>query len=78
KFLQELCDQNHHLPMSRGVIHGGITRVTEGPLVGHESLFRKIDRHKRLVFLINSDQGLCGDVKVGLEIVEKSVKSADR
>lgn len=71
-FLQGLCGQSKHLAMSKGVISGGVTRVTEGPLVGREALFRKIDRHKRLVFLINPDQGLGCDVKVGLEIVEKN------
>ncbi|MDD3139535.1 MAG: transcription termination/antitermination NusG family protein [Lachnospiraceae bacterium] len=71
RFIQNLCGQSKHLAMSKGVIHGGVTRVTEGPLVGREALFRKIDRHKRLVFLFNPDTVLGSDVKVGLEIVEK-------
>lgn len=71
-FLQNLCGQSKHLAMSKGVIHGGVTKVTEGPLVGREVLFRKIDRHKRLVFLVNPDQELGSDMKAGLEIVEKT------
>ncbi|MDD3362066.1 MAG: hypothetical protein PHW34_10385 [Hespellia sp.] len=70
-FMQELYGRSKHLPMSKGIIHGGVTKVTEGPLIGRESLFCKIDRHKRLVFLVNPDQAFGKNVKAGLEIVEK-------
>lgn len=71
--LRELCDPKGNLQMSCGVIHKGITHVTEGPLKGKEEIIRKIDRHKRLATL---DLPMVGDVKqlkVGLEIVEKTV-----
>ena len=37
--------------MSRGIKEGGKVTFTEGPLVGMESLVKKIDRHKRTVTL---------------------------
>ncbi|WRK52222.1 hypothetical protein SD457_17455 [Coprobacillaceae bacterium CR2/5/TPMF4] len=37
---------------STGDIENGKIVVKEGPLIGEEDLIRKVDRHKRLAFLI--------------------------
>ena len=59
------------LDVSRGIAEGDRVVVTTGPLVGMESVIKKVDRHKRRAFI---DVDLCGrtvTVKVGLEVVEK-------
>lgn len=58
---------------SVGVIEGDRVIVTEGPLVGHEAQIRKVDRHKRLAYLDMRMFGRTKTIKVGLEIVRKSV-----
>lgn len=70
--LGALGNERHHVAMSKGVIRGGVTFVTEGPLMGRENLIARIDRHKRTAFLkIPMPAGKCG-VQVGLEITEKT------
>ena len=59
--------------MSVGVIEGDRVIVTDGPLVGREALISKIDRHKRLAWLDMRMFGRTKTIKVGLEIVRKSV-----
>ena len=38
--------------MSTGYIKDGTTYVTQGPLQGREKFIRRIDRHKRLAWLM--------------------------
>lgn len=73
RFLSGLGGAAHHITFSRGVIRGGDTLVTEGPLKGREEMITRIDRHKRLAYVKTSHlpQALC--VKAGLEITEKAV-----
>ena len=59
------------MSMSRGIIRGGETHVTEGPLKGKEELIRRIDRHKRVAYLDNWAFSGKGLVKAGLEIASK-------
>ena len=63
--------------MSVGVIEGEKVIVTDGPLVGQEALISKIDRHKRLAYLDMRMFGRTKTIKVGLEIVRKSVPSGN-
>lgn len=72
-FLTELCGASRHMSMSRGVIRHGVTHVTEGPLKGKEQLISKIDRHKRLAFLNVPGYSLDTEIRVGLEITEKTL-----
>lgn len=58
---------------SVGVIEGDRVIVTEGPLVGHEAQIRGVDRHKRLAYLDMRMFGRTKTIKVGLEVVRKSV-----
>lgn len=62
------------LEKSMGVIEGDRVIVTEGPLKGHEAQISKIDRHKRAAYLDMRMFGRRKTIKVGLEIVRKSVK----
>lgn len=70
--LKKICDENHHLGMSAGVIINHTTKITEGPLVGLEKYVKKIDRHKRLSWLefSNGDNKQL-EMQAGLEIVSK-------
>lgn len=63
--------QSHVVEMSEGVIEGDSVVVTRGPLVGHEALIKKIDRHKKLAYLDMYMFGRTKTVRVGLEIVKK-------
>lgn len=40
------------ISMSTGYIKDGTTHVTQGPLQGREKFIRRIDRHKRLAWLV--------------------------
>ncbi len=71
-FLISLCGETHHLGMSKGVIRDGITRITEGPVLGMEERIRKVDRHKRLARLEVPGNHMPGSILAGLEIVDKS------
>ena len=71
--LRELCQEEHLIGMSKGVIKDGKPVVTSGPLKGRESLIRRIDRHKRTAEIeipfVEDDMR----VIVGLEIYEKQM-----
>lgn len=57
--------------MSMGVIEGDRVLVLNGPLMNHEGLIKKIDRHKRMAYLEIEILGRMKTVKIGLEIVAK-------
>jgi len=59
--------------MSEGVIEGDKVIILKGPLMRQEGLIRKIDRHKRLAYLDIKMFGRTKTIKVGLEIVRKTV-----
>lgn len=71
-FLRELGGSEHHLGMSQGYIHNGITHIIHGPLVGMERRIRKIDRHKRTANVAMPAGGLGPFLLAGLEITSKS------
>lgn len=70
QFLRNLCGKDYHLGMSRGYIADGKTHITEGPLRGKENFIRKIDRHKRMAWIVMPEEKN-RTVKIGLEIVSK-------
>lgn len=57
--------------MSEGVIEGDKVIILNGPLMNHEGLISKIDRHKRIAYLDMPIMGRTKTVKVGLEIIAK-------
>lgn len=76
--LYDLCDQQHHISMSKGVIINGLAHVTEGPLTGHDNRIVRIDRHKRLAWLKYSEnitrdfsKNSTSVLVAGLEITER-------
>ena len=62
---------NRVIDMSTGVIEGDRVVVLTGPLMDHEGLITKIDRHKRVAYLDVQMFGRTKNIKVGLEIVHK-------
>ena len=59
------------IDMSEGVIEGDRVIILNGPLMDHEGLIKKVDRHKRVAYLNVQMFGRVKTVKVGLEIVQK-------
>lgn len=59
------------IDMSEGVIEGDKVIVLNGPLMDHEGLIKKVDRHKRVAYLDMEMFGRVKTIKVGLEIVRK-------
>lgn len=57
--------------MSSGVIEGDRVIVLNGPLMSHEGLISKVDRHRRIAYLDMPMFGRVKTIKVGLEIVAK-------
>lgn len=72
-FLLELGGEDQIVAMSEGIIEGDKVIVTRGPLKGKEGMIRKIDRHKRKVWLELKMFGKLQKVETGLEIVAKNV-----
>ena len=71
-FLEELGGEEQIVAMSEGIIEGDQVIVTKGPLKGKEALIKKIDRHKRKVWLEVKMFGKMQRVEAGLEIVAKN------
>ncbi|MCD7717132.1 MAG: hypothetical protein LUI39_11890 [Lachnospiraceae bacterium] len=78
ELLTDLSDEQHYIPMSKGVIKDGVAHVTEGPLIGQDNRIVRIDRHKRLAWLKVSENWTRNFAKdstsvlvAGLEITER-------
>ncbi len=71
EFLMKFTNKDYVLEESIGFIENDQIIITEGPLKGHESMIKKIDRHKRTALISLSLFGLEQEVMVGLEIVRK-------
>ena len=73
RVIDAFTNTNHRVvDISEGIIEGDTVVLFKGPLMGHEALIKKIDRHKRIAYV---ELELCGrrkQVKVGLEIIRKS------
>lgn len=59
------------ISMSTGYIKDGTTHVTQGPLQGREEFIRRIDRHKRLAWLVLPAGDGQQELRTGLEIISK-------
>ncbi|MCL2841161.1 MAG: antiterminator LoaP [Defluviitaleaceae bacterium] len=70
-FLKKFFNNEYCVEMSRGLIEGNKIVITEGPLVGHEGLIKRIDRHKMEVVIEAQFLNASRELKVGLEIVKR-------
>jgi transcriptional antiterminator NusG len=73
-FIESFTNQQRIIETSTGFIEGDRIIITEGPLVGHESLIKRIDRHKRIAELDVSMFGQIRKIKVSCEILSKTNK----
>ena len=64
-------NNDYHVGMSTGIIVGNLVRVTDGPLIGHESLIKKIKRHRMEAIIEVELMGAIREVTIGLEIVQR-------
>jgi transcription termination/antitermination protein NusG len=71
-FLKRFLNENFTVDKSSGIIEGDSVVVIEGPLIGCESLIRKIDRHKRLAWIQINMFGEERAISVPLEIISKN------
>ena len=69
--LKKMGASEKTLALSQGIIENGVVTITEGPLEGREGCIRKIDRHKRKVWLEIKMFGRTIEMEAGLEIVKK-------
>lgn len=69
--IQKFVKEDYIVDMSIGYIEGEKVYITEGPLIGHEGMISKIDRHKRLAYIDINLFGQQLSTKVGLEIISK-------
>lgn len=58
--------------MSEGIMEGSKVIVLRGPLMGHETEIKRIDRHRRTAELEIRMLGRVKTIRLGLEIVSKS------
>lgn len=70
-FIKRLENEDGLVEMSQGIIQGGRTVITSGPLKGLEGCIRRIDRHKRIAWIEIEMMGRIVETQVGLEILEK-------
>lgn len=71
KFLMVFCNDDYIVEDSKGFIVGDKVFVTSGPLLGRESVIRKINRHKRRAEIELIWSGQVRRVCVALEIMAK-------
>ena len=71
KYLSDMMDENHVVPVSFGLIIGSKIVVTEGALQDYQGKICKIDRHRRIAKLETSLFGRNTPVEVSLEVVKK-------
>lgn len=70
-WLSAASDRCHVVRGSTAVITGGELRVVAGPLVGHESRIRRIDRHRRLCEVSVGDAGGAFSEQLAIEVPVK-------
>lgn len=71
KILFNLCNDEHCIEASKGIIVGDRVYVQEGPLKGWESKLKKVNRHKREAWIEIEFMGDIRIVRVALEIIKK-------
>ena len=71
KLLFCLFSEDKTVGASTGVIHGDKVIITEGPLMGRESIIRKINRHRREAVVEMEILGRMTNITTGLNIIEK-------
>jgi len=69
---ERLLDSNFCVKGSAGIIEGDMIRIISGALVGMESRIKRINRHKREAVVEMEIMGAVREVRLMLEIIEKT------
>ena len=72
RVLERLLDEEKMVGMSTGFLEGDRVMIVDGPLMGLETVIRRIDRHKRKAMVEMHMFGRVQEVAVGLEIVGRA------
>jgi len=71
-FIERFIDKKKVIDSSIGFIEGDRIRIIEGPLIGNESLIRKINRHKRTALVEVTLFGEIQTIELSCEIIAKT------
>jgi transcriptional antiterminator NusG len=71
QMLLNLCNNDHCIETSYGIIEGDKIRISSGPLMGKESIVKKVNRHRREALIEIDIMGDTRLVSVALEIIDK-------
>lgn len=73
QMLLSLCNEDHCIESSSGIIVGERVHITDGPLKDRESIVRKVNRHKRQAWIEIEFMGEIRLIGVALDVVEKII-----
>jgi transcriptional antiterminator NusG len=71
QMLLRLCNEDHCIESSCGILEGDRINIISGPLKGLESIIKKVNRHKRQAWVEIEFMGEIRLVCIGLDIVKK-------
>ena len=78
-FIDSFTEENNRIiPTSRAIVEGNRVIVTEGPLVGHETWIRKVNRRKGTVEIEFEAFGRALSIEVGMITVSKRFDASAR
>lgn len=71
-FIERFVNKDRVIDSSIGFIEGDHIKIIEGPLVGNESLIKKINRHKRTALVEITLFGELQSIELSCEIIAKT------
>lgn len=71
-FIERFVNKDRIIDSSIGFIEGDRIRIVEGPLIGNESLIKKINRHKRTALIEITLFGEVQTIELSCEIILKT------
>lgn len=71
-FIERFVNKDKVIDASLGFIEGDRIRIIEGPLIGNESLIKKINRHKRTALIEVTLFGEVQTIELSCEIIAKT------
>ena len=72
QFIERFVNKDKIIDASIGFIEGDLIRIIEGPLIGNESLIKKINRHKRTALVEITLFGEIQSIELSCEIIAKT------
>jgi len=72
QFLQSFMNPDHLIEASIGFVEGDKVTITSGPLMGKETIIKKINKHKRIALMELSMMGRTVEIQIPLDLIYKS------